>query len=123
MIRRAGIFVGALLFFACSDAVSPGDGDIQIRIGNESSSPFSNVAVIFPEQEVDYGAVRVGGVSNYRRVTVAYGYARIDVQIGSTALRIQPIDYVGESQLQPGRYTYALDIIDGHLMLELKRDD
>lgn len=117
-------FALAVLLLGCSSAFeSPGDGDIQIRIANASSASFSNVAVIFPEQEVDYGAVPVGRSSNYRRVTVAYAYARIDVQIGSTELRIQPIDYVGETPLQPGRYTYALDIIDGHLTLEFKRDD
>ena len=122
LLNRWAVPLGLFALLGCSNAVSP-RGGIQIRIGNESHASFSNVAVLFPEQEVDYGAVPVGRSSEYRRVTVAYAYARIDVQIGSTELRIQPIDYVGESQLPPGRYTYALDVIDGHLTLELKRDD
>lgn len=37
-------------------------------------------------------------------------------------VKLQPIDYVGETLLDPGRYTYELDYRDGHLGLELKRD-
>lgn len=84
--------------------------------------PFADVDVIFPSDEVDYGHVPSGGVSEYRRVEAAYAYARIDVKVGGTELRIQPIDYVGEPQLGPGRYTYALNVLDGQLTLELKRD-
>jgi len=109
-----------LASLGCSNPFSP--DDIQIRIGNESAVPFDDVDVIFPSDEVDYGHVPSGGVSEYRRVEVAYAYARIDVRIGATKLWIQPIDYVGEPQLRPGRYTYALNVLDGRLTLELKRD-
>jgi hypothetical protein len=123
MIRRLLALIALGSTLSCSDGFGPfGDGDVRIRIGNESQSEFSNVAVIFPEDEVDYGDVGAGGVSGYRKVSVAYRYARVDVRIGSTELRIQPRDYVGEEPLSPGRYTYRLYFIDGYLQLELKRD-
>lgn len=110
-------------FLGCSDGVGPLASDVQIRIGNDSPNAFTSVAVIFPEDEVDYGAVNAGGVSEYRAVSVAYRFARIDVQIGSTEVRIQPRDYVGEEPLEPGRYTYSLYFLGEHLQLELKRDN
>jgi hypothetical protein len=123
MIRSlvTALFVGATL--SCSDSTGPETDDVQIRIGNDTPSSFTSVAVTFPQDDVDYGPVAAGRRSEYRTVSVAYPYARIDVRIGSTELRIQPRDYVGETALEPGRYTYSLYFIDGYLQLELKRDD
>jgi hypothetical protein len=122
MMRRllALIVLGTTL--GCSDGFGPFAGDVRIRIENDSPNAFTSVAVMFPEDEVDYGAVAANKVSDYRKVSVAYRYARIDVRIGSTELRIQPRDYMGEEPLAPGRYTYSLYFIDGYLQLELKRD-
>lgn len=123
MIRRLLALTLLSTSLSCSDGFGPFNRDVRIRIGNDSQTAFTNVAVIFPENEVDYGAVEAGGVSGYRKVSVAYQFARVDVRIGSTELRIQPRDYVGENTLEPGRYTYSLYFIDGYLQLELKRDD
>ena len=122
-MRKLTALLLLTLSLGCSDASGPGSGNVQVRIGNDSQSAFSNVAVIFPQDEVDYGAVDAGEESAYRTVSVAYPYARVDVRIGSTELRIQPRDYVGENVLEPGRYTYSLYFIDGYLQLELKRDN
>lgn len=114
----AGLLLGVL---GCSSPFAS-SGDVHIRIGNESSTAFSRVEVVFPQDEVDYGLVQARGVSEYRRVAVAYAYAPIDVQIGDTHLRIQPIDYVGESELRAGHYTYALNVVGSSLTLELRKD-
>jgi hypothetical protein len=123
MTRRLLVLLALATLVGCSDGVGPLAGEVWIRIGNDSPNAFTSVAVIFPADEVDYGAVSAGGVSNYRPVSVAYRFARVDVRIGSTELRIQPFDYVGEEPLLPGRYTYSLYFIDSYLQLELKRDD
>ena len=122
MIRQllALVVLGSTL--SCSEGFSPFSRDVEIRIGNDSQAAFTNVDVMFPEDDVDYGAIEAGGVSGYRKVAVAYPYARVDVRIGSTELRIQPRDYVGEEPLSPGRYTYSLYFLDGYLQLALKRD-
>ncbi len=120
--RRAVLSV----FFAvmsCDSPFSP-SGDVQVRVANESSFAFGDVEVTFPEDHVDYGAVASHRASEYRRVEKAFGYALIVVQVGGEELRIQPIDYVGESLLPPGRYTYALNVtIEGQLTLDFRTED
>jgi hypothetical protein len=114
-----------LLPVSCSSAMTAGD-PVQIRVANESAVRFDRVVVTFPGQMEDYGAVNAGAMSGYRAVGEAYRYAHIEVMIGQRELVMQPIDYVGESLLTSGRYTYVLDIADpasGNLELTLRRDE
>ena len=121
MIRAVGALL-ALALVACPAPTESTVG-VNIRVANESSFPFSDVEVVFPQDSVDYGAVPADGTSEYRRVTQAYSYALIIVQVGGEELRLQPIDYVGETELPAGRYTYALNVtIEGRLTLEFRHD-
>jgi hypothetical protein len=98
-------------------------GDVNVRVANNSSFAFDRVRVVFPGDEVDYGTVAANGVSDYAPVETAYRYAYIEVEIGGEVLKIQPIDYVGEEALDPGHYTYRLNVtIEGHLTLEFRED-
>ena len=107
----------------CDSPLLPGGGDVRIRIANLSSFPFERVDVVFPENEVSYGAIPSHGLSDYRDVSTAYRYAYIEVQIAGEELVIQPIDYVGENQLGAGKYTYALNVsVEGHLTLQFQED-
>lgn len=120
-VRRTVVAL-AVATAACSSPFEP-SGDVHIRVANESSFAFGRVEVGFPESSVDYGSVKAHSVSTYSRVESAYRYAYIEVQIGGEELRIQPIDYVGETPLEPGRYTYALNVtIEGYLTLTLRED-
>ena len=111
-----------LLIASCDNPFAP-SGDVEVRVANLSTFPFASVDVVFPEDSVDYGAVVANGISEYRRVSKAYAYALIIVQVGGEELRLQPIDYVGEPELQPGRYTYLLNVtIEGQLTLEFQHD-
>lgn len=98
-------------------------GEVDVRVANASSFDFQRVEVHFPEDEVNYGSVAAHRSTEYRRVSKAYGYAYIEVDVGGQELRIQPIDYVGESLLRSGRYTYELNLtVEGYLTLELRKD-
>lgn len=111
-----------ILFTGCPAPFGP-SGDVHVRIANESPFTFASVDVVFPEDSVDYGVVGAHRASEYRRVAKAYSYALIIVQVGGEELRLQPIDYVGESLLSPGSYTYALNVtIEGQLTFEFRRD-
>jgi len=113
----------ALFVFAGCPAPTESSVGVNIRVANESSFAFSDVDVVFPQDSVDYGGVAAHGASDYRRVTQAYSYALIIVHVGGEELRLQPIDYVGESALSAGRYTYALNVtIEGRLTFEFRRD-
>ena len=98
-------------------------GDIRVRVANRSSFAFDRVEVVFPEDAMNYGAINPGDVSRYANVSAAYRYAYIEVEIDGEELKIQPIDYVGETPLEAGRYTYTLNVtIEGYLTLELRED-
>jgi len=116
------LLVGVLVVSGCPAPFGP-RGDVHIRIANESSFPFTSVDVVFPEDSVDYGVVAAHSVSEYHRVSKAYDYALIIVRVGGEERRLQPIDYVGETLLPAGRYTYVLNVtIEGQLTLDFRSD-
>lgn len=92
----------------CSSIFGPDDVDIRIR--NGSGYDFESVLVGFPNQAAEYGAVRAGKSTGYRTVGEAYRYAYVEVVAAGRTLIGQPIDYVGEELLEPGRYTYELSV-------------
>ena len=121
-LRNALIAALSLVVASCDDPAGP-TGDIEVRIANESSFAFESVDVVFPDDSVAYGALAAHSQSEYHAVTQAYSYALIIVTVGGEERRIQPIDYVGVPELEPGRYTYALNLsIEGQLTLELRID-
>jgi hypothetical protein len=124
MMRKfaCGILL-TLLVGACS-TLGTSTASPEVRVANRSSFDFTSVRVAFPSDEVNYGAVAAGAASEYRRVEEAYRYAYIEVMIGERRLVMQPIDYVGDTLLSPGRYTYALGMAQGgdQLTLQLERD-
>jgi hypothetical protein len=98
----------AALLSACGDPVGSADGDLQFRVENGSLVPLDQVIVGFPEERVTYGRLSPGERSAYRDISSAYGYAYVEVRVGDLTSVQQPIDYVGESLLPPGRYTYII---------------
>lgn len=106
---RSRVLLWLVVLSACASPASSA-GSVQIRVANESAVSFGRVIVGFPTQEEDYGAVTAGSRSSYREIEQAYRYAYIEVHVNDEKLVLQPIDYVGESLLAPGRYTYALDV-------------
>jgi hypothetical protein len=105
-----------LSLFSCKkeDATSPSSGNIFIRVRNASQYQFDDIFVNTSGGENKYGTVAAGQKSDYKAFTKAYKYAYIKLNAQGQALGIQPIDYVGETPLQPGRYTYALDVTSGN---------
>lgn len=124
MTRRLALALGFFLAFAgCDSPFGLFEGDVEIRIANNSSFTFDRVDVVFPEDEVSYGGIPAGGRTDYRKVSVAYRYAYVEVEVNGHQSVIQPIDYVGEETLDGGRYTYALNFtVEGQLTLDFRRD-
>lgn len=101
-----------------------GQGSIEIRVANRSDRDFDRVVVTFDPGRVDYGAVAKGATSEYRRIQQAYRYALVEVTASGQTFRFHPIDFVGETPLEPGRYTYALSIepSDNTITIDLVED-
>ena len=98
--------------------------DIEIRIRNGSEIDFDSVRVVFPDRdEAHFGPIPKGASSDFKRTARAYRYAEIHVSAGGRELRLQPYDYVGESQLAPGRYSYVLGIQEDRLTVDLEKAD
>jgi hypothetical protein len=85
---------------------------VSIRVRNASQYSFENIVVNTTGGENNYGTVSAGQSSDYKYFTKAYGYGYVKLTSQGEELQIIPIDYVGESLLAPGRYTYALDVVD-----------
>jgi hypothetical protein len=107
VLLASGLATGVLS--ACTGTFGPG-GSVEIRIANQSDVDFDVVIVGFPYGQEEYGAVSAGGVTGYREVENAYRYAYVEVHVDGDTFVLQPVDYVGEVLLPPGRYTYALDL-------------
>jgi hypothetical protein len=116
-IRISLVLLMALVPSGCNGLLGWG-GDVEIRIRNASTYDFVKVIVGFPEQTEDYGAVPAAGISGYRVISKAYSYAGVEVTLSDNRkLVIVPTDYVGESTLGNGRYTYQLGVSSDGLSL------
>jgi len=79
-----------------------------IRVRNASSIDFENVVI----NHSNYGTVKSGETTGYQRWGPAYRYARVELYAAGKKRELQPEDYVGESPLGTGRFTYVLSIPD-----------
>ncbi|NVO29825.1 hypothetical protein [Hymenobacter lapidiphilus] len=100
--------LGSLLHVSCKK--EPAAGEVFIRVKNASSYQFQSVQVRAPDDENNYGALGTGKETSYAAYTTAYRYAYVKVLIDGQEFVFQPIDYVGELPLQPGKYAYVLDV-------------
>jgi hypothetical protein len=109
----------------------PADSKIRIRLQNLSDSlTLANVLVVFPRDSARIASIGPKAYSEYFAVDSAYRYAFVEAKAGKKTYFCQPMDYVGETLLEPGRYTYALTPVAnqdptlkaGFLRLELLKD-
>ena len=106
-------------------ASRPAVEHVLVRVRNASSDELDDIRVFFPDapdRAMHYGAVASGAASEYLPVSRAYRYAHIEATAGGRPYSLQPIDYVGEEELEPGRYTYVLRTEADRLTVALERD-
>jgi hypothetical protein len=93
---------------AADDDPSPTNKATMIRIHNVSAHDFENIIA----GDHFYGAVDSAAFSEYADLGVAYHYNYVELTADGADFVIQPIDYVGETPLGPGYFTYEIDITD-----------
>jgi hypothetical protein len=110
----------SLLIISCTDR----DDELSaanIRIRNVSSIVFDEVQV--GDHETLHLDVAPAEFSEYLAYNVAYRFAFISIQAGEETFVLQPMDYVGETELPTGLYTYELNIsAEGTIILEFVAD-
>jgi hypothetical protein len=72
----------------------------------------------------NYGPVGVNSASDYHRYEEIYRYAWIRLTMNGKTYYLQPIDFVGETPLPDGHFTYKISYIASgdRLSLELIKD-
>ena len=80
--------------------------ETQIRIRNDSNVAYENVIV----GNKSYGDIAPGAVTDYQNWESAYRYAYVSLTAEGKAMKIQPIDFVGETPLGSGRFTYVVTV-------------
>ncbi|MCF6307131.1 MAG: hypothetical protein L3J09_04155 [Flavobacteriaceae bacterium] len=113
-----------LTLFGCSSSKTENSSDLQIRISNVSEFNYDNIKVSTTGDMVDFGNLNSNSKSEYKVFDTAYRYAFIEFQINGETFTLQPIDYVGETPLENGKYAYEINVnIDNQrVMLELKNE-
>ncbi|MGI9552472.1 MAG: hypothetical protein ACR2MT_14820 [Aurantibacter sp.] len=94
---------------------------VNIRVKNVANFNFNKVVV--GEEDKIHENVAPGKYSDYLEYETAYHYAYIKIENDSTSYVLQPIDFVGETPLNIGFYTYELSVSEqGDVSLEFKVD-
>lgn len=97
------------LVLACTDRDDEVDA-VNIRIKNTSSFVFDSVIV--GDAQEPHMNIAPDSYSEYFIYEEAYRYAYIEIISGEETFILQPIDFVGETPLPIGFYTYELDIVE-----------
>ncbi len=114
------LLLAVTLTISCSDR----DDDVEevnIRVRNVSDLNFDRVQV--GEAEMVHENVEPDSFTDYLQYETAYRYAFIEIQSGAETFVLQPIDFVGETPLPIGLYTYELDVTEeGEVLLNFRVD-
>lgn len=96
-----------------------------IRVWNNSMYSLCNVHINSDGPEADYGTIAAGDTTCYVPFDSAYGYGFVQLFIDDNKFVLRPTDYVGETRLEPGKYTYIITVTDYEsrwIHLESKED-
>ena len=98
-----------------------------IRIENSSVFSYNNILVKAFGNDYDFGDLNANELSDYQTFDNAYRYAYTQLDIENEQFIIQPIDFVGETELENGNYTYIISAdttaeLYGRLNMILRED-
>ncbi|QMU66505.1 MAG: hypothetical protein GKR88_20920 [Flavobacteriaceae bacterium] len=115
-------------FFGCFSPEGNNEvANLEIRISNISRFNYENIKVNASGETVYFGNLNSNSKSEYKTFDVAYRYVFVEFQIDGETFTLQPIDYVGETPLGNGKYSYEIDIDPNSqfqkVMLKLKHEN
>jgi len=108
MVGRSALLVVACALGGC-DTLGI-DGSVEVRVENGSSLDFDHVSFWAANQEVSQTALASGQSTPYVEAEGAYRFTTVEVSVDGDTVRLQVIDYVGETPLASGRYTYLIGL-------------
>jgi hypothetical protein len=101
------------------------DGEVEVRVRNGSDLTLDEATLFLPRGDLFFSDLSPGEASPYVDVPKAYRIASAEVVIGQDTARAQVIDYVGETPLKAGKYTYVFRVFEGSpstLGVEFEKD-
>jgi hypothetical protein len=99
-----------LSFYNCTN--NDDTSEVHLRLSNVSQFNYTNIVVNTSTGYVNFNDLNAQQSSVYKTFEKAYSYAFIELQIEGKTYTLQPIDYVGESLLKNGYYTYQIEAND-----------
>ena len=114
------IILSTVLFhYSCSK--DDETNEVYFRLANVSEVNFENATY----NKINFGDIKAGSKTEYKLFKNQYSYGAVSITIDGKDFGWTPIDYVGESLLEDGRYTfaYSFDISDEILTDKLIRDE
>ena len=96
-----------IILIGCSEEKS--GHSVNIRLSNISNYDFKNIVVDTSTGMVSFDDLKAGTISEYKTFAKAYRYAYIELNVEGKKYALQPNDYVGETPLAEGNYTYELN--------------
>lgn len=89
-------------------AVGNPDAKVRIRLHNLDSIALTDVHVHWPVDSARFDSLPSQAYTDYIAVDSAYRYAYVKAKAGKRVWICLPMDFVGETPLAPGRYTYDI---------------
>jgi uncharacterized lipoprotein YehR (DUF1307 family) len=108
------LIILSVVLFNCKDDDDSNLTGLQIRLSNVSPYKFQNIVVNTTTGNVNFEDLKSGQKSAYKEFEKAYRYAFVELEIDGKKYTLQPIDYVGETLLEDGKYTYKIDASDSN---------
>lgn len=105
----ASFLISVLAFAACNIIGNEVTG-VEIRVKNASSYTIENLRIATGGGDFSYETLEPGKVSDYKLYDYSYSYFYTSFSIDTSEFVQQPIDYVGESKIKNGKYTYSISI-------------
>lgn len=108
------LIISIVALFGCTNDDDNNLTGVNIRLSNVSKYKFQNIIVNTTSGNVNFGNLDSGQKSAYKQFEKAYRYAFVELEIDGKKYTLQPIDYVGETLLEDGKYTYKIDATDSN---------
>lgn len=106
------LIISLSTLISCSSDDDNNTSQLNIRLSNVSQYDFQNIVVNTSTGNTNFENINSQEMTNYKSFETAYRYAFVELEIDGETYTLQPIDYVGETPLENGNYTYEIDAND-----------
>jgi hypothetical protein len=102
-------FITLFFLIGCSKKEEVTPTEVEIRIKNMSNLSYTGITVSTGGGQQVYDTLNANEKSNYKKYLFCYRYGFVQLKIDGKLYTLQPIDYVGETKLETGKFTYEID--------------